>query len=158
MECSERRPNDDQGGSMKCGDAGHLVRRVAGCILFFGMVAPPLGGVVMFLLMMYGTTGSLVPYSPGAGDMLNMVAFIGVFSFTFGFLPACLVGAIVGIAHPSISRLRWFLLLCAVLSAAAPGLLNAGQQILGLVAVLPGIITGLLWWCRGMRDGSHNVY
>ncbi|OKB68539.1 hypothetical protein BHU62_00390 [Serratia marcescens] len=141
---------------MKSGAIRHLVRRAAGCLLFFGLVAPPLGGVLMFLLMVFGT-GELVELGRlEAGDTLGMVAFIGAFSYVLGFLPACLVGAIVGIAHPGIRRLRWFLLLCAVLSAVAPGLLNADQRIFGTIAVLPGTIAGFLWWRRRLRDVPHD--
>ncbi|AYZ32505.1 hypothetical protein [Serratia sp. FDAARGOS_506] len=141
---------------MKSGAIRHLVRRVAGCTLFFGLVAPPLGGMLMLLMMTLGINGDVDPRSFNVGDVLGMLVFIGVFSYALGFLPACLVGGIVGIAHLGISRLRWFLLLCAVLSAVAPGLLNAEQRVFGAVAVLPGIITGFLWWRRRSHDTHHN--
>lgn len=126
------------------------------CALFFGLVAPPWGGVIMFLLMAFGSGELAEPGRIEAGDMLGMVAFMGGFSYVLGFLPACLVGALVGIVHPGIRRLRWFLLLCAVLSAAAPGLLNAELRIFGAIAILPGTIAGFLWWHRRLRDASHN--
>lgn len=66
------------------------------------------------------------------------------------------MGAIAGIAHPGIRRLRWFLLLCAILSAIAPGLLNADQRIFGTIAVLPGMLAGFLWWRRRLRDAPHE--
>lgn len=141
---------------MESGAIRHLVRMAAACMLFFGLIAPPLGGVIMLLLMTFGS-GELAEMSRfDAGDMLGMVGFIGAFSYAIGFLPACLVGAIVGIAHPGISRLRWFLLLCALLSAVAPGLLNVEQRIFGAIAVLPGIITGFLWWRRRLRAASNK--
>ncbi|WP_230328962.1 hypothetical protein [Serratia sp. YC16] len=110
----------------------------------------------MLLLMTFGS-GELVEMGRlEAGDILGMVGFIGAFSYAIGFLSACLVGAIVGIAQPGISRLRWFLLLCALLSAVAPGLLNVEQRIFGAIAVLPGIITGFLWWRRRLRAASNQ--
>ncbi len=141
---------------MTSGAIRHLVRRVAGCILFFGLVAPPLGGMLMLLLMTFGISGYVDPGYFNVGDVLGMLVFIGAFSYALGFLPACLVGAIVGIAHPGIRRLQWFLLLCAVLSAVAPGLLNADQRIFGTIAVLPGTIAGFLWWRRRLRDAPHE--
>lgn len=141
---------------MESGAIRHLVSRAAGCMLFFGLVAPPLGGVLMLLLMLFGT-GELVGASClAAGDVLGMVVFIGAFSYAIGFLPACLVGAIVGAAQPGMRRLRWFLLLCAVLSAVVPGLLNGEQRIFGALAVLPGVISGLLWWRRARGGASHD--
>ncbi|OKP53132.1 hypothetical protein A8A12_07215 [Serratia marcescens] len=141
---------------MESGAIRHLVRTAVACMLFFGLIAPPLGGVIMLLLMTFGS-GELVEMGRlDVGDMLGMVGFIGAFSYAIGFLPACLVGAIVGIVHPGISRLRWFLLLCALLSAVAPGLLNADQRIFGAIAVLPGIITGFLWWRRRLRDAPTD--
>ncbi|WP_162997542.1 DUF5413 family protein, partial [Serratia marcescens] len=110
---------------MESGALKHLIRTAAGCALFFGLVAPPLGGVLMFLLMAFGS-GEWVGISLlDAGDLLGMAGFIGIFSYALGFLPACLAGAVAGIAHSGIRQLRWFLLLCAVVSAIAPGLLNA---------------------------------
>lgn len=91
---------------------------------------PAVRGMLMLLLMTFGISGYVDPGYFNVGDVLEMLVFIGAFSYALGFLPACLVGAIVGIAHPGIRRLRWFLLLCAVLSAVAPGLLNADQRIL----------------------------
>ncbi|HGM4726053.1 TPA: hypothetical protein ACKPZ3_005032 [Serratia marcescens] len=141
---------------MESGAIKHLIRTAAGCMLFFGLVAPPVGGVIMFLLMTFGS-GELVEIGRlEAGDMLGMVGFIGIFSYAIGFLPACLVGAIAGIAHPGIRRLRWFLLLCAILTAIAPGLLNADQRIFGTIAVLPGMLAGFLWWRRRLRDAPHE--
>lgn len=73
---------------------------MARCMLFFGLIAPPVGGVIMFLLMTFGS-GELVEIGRlEADDMLGMLALIGAFSYAFGFLPACLVGAIAGIVHP----------------------------------------------------------
>lgn len=103
---------------------------------------PAVRGMLMLLLMTFGISGYVDPGYFNVGDVLGMLVFIGAFSYALGFLPACLVGAIVGIAHPGIRRLRWFLLLCAVLSAVAPGLLNADQRIFGTIAVLPGTIVG----------------
>lgn len=141
---------------MASGAIRPLVRVTAGCTLFFGLVAPPLGGGLMFLLMMFGS-GELVEIGHlNAADLLAMAGFIGIFSYAIGFLPACLVGAIVGIAHSGIRRLRWFLLLCAVLSAIAPGLLNVEQRIFGAIAVLPGMSAGFLWWRRRLRDAPTD--
>ncbi|PKR40433.1 hypothetical protein CU560_21740 [Serratia ureilytica] len=81
---------------------------------------PAVGGVLMFLLMAFGS-GEWVGISLlDAGDLLGMAGFIGIFSYALGFLPACLAGAIAGIVHSGIRQLRWFLLLCAVVSAIAP--------------------------------------
>ncbi|BEM77095.1 hypothetical protein SME38J_11980 [Serratia marcescens] len=61
---------------------------MARCMLFFGLVAPPVGGVIMFLLMTFGS-GELVEIGRlEADDMLGMLALIGAFSYAFGFLPA----------------------------------------------------------------------
>ncbi|SVK51431.1 Uncharacterised protein [Acinetobacter baumannii] len=141
---------------MESGALKHLIRTTTGCALFFGLVAPPLGGVLMFLLMAFGS-GEWVGISLlDAGDLLGMAGFIGIFSYALGFLPACLVGAIAGIAHSRIRRLQWFLLLCAVLSAIAPGLLNADQRIFGAIAILPGMFAGFLWWRRRLRDAPTD--
>jgi len=126
------------------------------CTVFFGLVAPPLGGVLMLLLMTFGISGYVDPRYFNVGDVLGMLALIGAFSYAIGFLPACLVGVIAGIAYPGIRRLRWFLLLCAILSAIAPGLLNADQRIFGTIAVLPGMLAGFLWWRRRLRDVPHE--
>lgn len=141
---------------MKSGTIRHRVRRVAGCMLFFGLVAPPLGGMLMLLLMVFGVSGYVEPRYFNVGDVLGMLVFIGAFSYALGFLPACLAGAIAGIAHSGIRQLRWFLLLCAVVSAIAPGLLNADQRIFGAIAVLPGMIAGFLWWRRRLRDAPTD--
>ncbi len=77
---------------MKSGAIRHLVRRLAGCILFFGLVAPPLGGMLMLLLMTFGISGYVDPGYFNVGDVLGMLVFIGAFSYALGFLPACLVG------------------------------------------------------------------
>lgn len=77
---------------MTSGAMRHLVRRVAGCILFFGLVAPPLGGMLMLLLMTFGISGYVDPGYFNVGDVLEMLVFIGAFSYALGFLPACLVG------------------------------------------------------------------
>ncbi|MBO1806934.1 hypothetical protein J4G53_01325 [Serratia ureilytica] len=141
---------------MESGALKHLIRTAAECALFFGLVAPPLGGVLMFLLMAFGS-GEWVGISLlDAGDLLGMAGFIGIFSYALGFLPACLAGAIAGIAHSGIRQLRWFLLLCAVVSAIAPGLLNADQRIFGAIAVLPGMFAGFLWWRRRLRDAPTD--
>lgn len=141
---------------MESGALKHLIRTTAGCALFFGLVAPPLGGVLMFLLMAFGS-GEWVGISLlDAGDLLGMAGFIGIFSYALGFLPACLAGAIAGIVHSGIRQLRWFLLLCAVVSAIAPGLLNADQRIFGAIAVLPGMFAGFLWWRRRLRDAPTD--
>ncbi|MBF4190293.1 hypothetical protein ISX56_33730, partial [Serratia ureilytica] len=59
--------------------------------LFFGLVAPPLGGVLMFLLMAFGS-GEWVGISLlDAGDLLGMAGFIGIFSYALGFLPGLVV-------------------------------------------------------------------
>ncbi|BEM27574.1 hypothetical protein SME05J_11440 [Serratia marcescens] len=129
---------------------------MARCMLFFGLVAPPVGGVIMFLLMTFGS-GELVEIGRlEADDMLGMLALIGAFSYAFGFLPACLVGGHRGYRPSGIRRLRWFLLLCAILSAIAPGLLNADQRIFGTIAVLPGMLAGFLWWRRRLRDAPRD--
>ena len=141
---------------MESGALKHLIRTTAGCALFFGLVAPPLGGVLVFLLMAFGS-GEWVGISLlDAGDLLGMAGFIGIFSYVLGFLPACLAGAVAGIAHSGIRQLRWFLLLCAVVSAIAPGLLNADQRIFGAIAVLPGMFAGFLWWRRRLRDAPTD--
>ncbi|QXX98406.1 hypothetical protein IM817_09580 [Serratia marcescens] len=77
---------------MKSGAVRHLVRRVAGCILFFGLVAPPLGGMLLLLMMTFGISGYVDPGYFNVGDVLGMLVFIGAFSYALGFLPACLVG------------------------------------------------------------------
>lgn len=64
---------------MESGALKHLIRTAAGCALFFGLVAPPLGGVLMFLLMAFGS-GEWVGISLlDAGDLLGMAGFIGIF-------------------------------------------------------------------------------
>lgn len=141
---------------MKSGAIRHLARRGAGCMLFFGLVAPPLGGMLMLLLMTFGISGYVDPRYFNVGDALGVLVLIGTFSYALGFLPACLVGAVAGIAYSRIRRLRWFLLLCAVLSAIAPGLLNADQRIFGAIAILPGMFAGFLWWRRRLRDAPTD--
>lgn len=61
-----------------------------------------------------------------------------------------------GYRPSGIRRLRWFLLLYAILSAIAPGLLNADQRIFGTIAVLPGMLAGFLWWRRRLRDAPRD--
>ncbi|MBO2006658.1 hypothetical protein J4732_05120 [Serratia marcescens] len=110
--------------------------------------------MLMLLLMTFGISGYVDPGYFNVGDAGNAGVHWGFF-LCARFSAGMFGGAIVGIAHPGIRRLRWFLLLCAVLSAVVPGLLNADQRIFGTIAVLPARSLGFYGGAGG-RDVSHD--
>ena len=123
-----------------------LVLTMLKCSLFFGFFAPPLGGGIMLVLMSIADSASLGLTFVKNDEIPSLLFFIVIFSYVFGCIPACFVGAIVGASHILIEKLSHFLLLCSILSMFFSFLLNNNSYIFGLVAILPGITVGFLWW------------
>ncbi len=123
-----------------------LVLTTLKCSLFFGFIAPPLGGGIMLVLMSIADSVSFGLNFVEKDDIPSFLFFIIIFFYVFGFIPACFVGAIVGASHILIEKLSHFLLLCSILSMFFSFLLNNNSYIFGVVAILPGITVGFLWW------------
>lgn len=133
---------------------GHRVFECLKGSAFFGVLGPPLGGLLLYTC---GAVWNLLAGNYVGGNLLYAAALFILPSYIFGLAPAVVVGAIAGVIRESLSSV-WSIVVFGVFSGsvclafwyrpASPGGFNelgSALQHLGLPATAAGALLAALF-------------
>ena len=122
-------------------------------VLYFGVLGPPIGGLVftaMLWLMSFAGEEGQSWNELGTGVFAVTLLFV-IFSWMFGAAPAALLGGVAGLVRPRLSRWSWCLALGVLGGLLAIGygqlMLGVGGEHLGSepwAFGVPGAVSGLV--------------
>jgi|GEM_PF-5169176 len=132
------------------------VKSVLKGTLFFVLVGPLLGGLLVFLLIGFRngfSGGTPITITGIAGQIL----FFGGFAYAFGTVPALVTGLVACSLQHRMRSGTAFVALCTLVSvifgfvydgifysiATTPG---AHTPVFAILNIIPAIVTGTLWW------------